>query len=90
MPSRKLIWQRHLRGDAPLADDIDLALLARAFPVSGAQIRNAVVAAAFRAAAEDGAIGQAHLVAAMRREYEKQGKAFPGTPVAESSPRRQP
>ncbi|HEX3481846.1 MAG TPA: ATP-binding protein [Kofleriaceae bacterium] len=90
MPSRKLIWQRHLRCDAPLAGDIDLPLLSRAFPVSGAQIRNAVVAAAFRAAAEDGAIGQAHLVAAMRREYEKQGKAFPGTPVPESSPRRQP
>ena len=90
MPSRKLIWERHLRSGAPLSDDIDLALLSRAFPVSGAHIRNAVVAAAFRAAADGSAIGQAHLIAAMRREYEKQGKAFPGTPVPESSVRRPP
>jgi AAA+ superfamily predicted ATPase len=88
MPSRRLIWERHLRGGAPLADDINLALLSRAFPVSGAHIRNAVVAAAFRAAAAGSAIGQVHLVAAMRREYEKQGKPFPGPLAPESSPRR--
>jgi hypothetical protein len=47
----------------------------------GAWIRNAAVAAAFLAAAEGRPIAQSHFVHAMQREYEKSGRAFPGTPM---------
>jgi hypothetical protein len=75
--ARRRLLEAHLRGRAPLAPDVDPARLAEAFAVSGAHIRNAVVAAAFRAADEGGPLAMEHLGAAMRREYEKLGKAFP-------------
>jgi hypothetical protein len=56
---------------------VDTSRLAEIFAVSGGHIRNAVVAAAFRAASAGSAITMEHLLGAMRREYEKLGKAFP-------------
>jgi AAA+ superfamily predicted ATPase len=75
--ARARIWGRHLRCNAPLAADLDIARLAEIFPVSGANIRNAVVSAAFNAAASAQPIGSMHLIAALRHEYAKLGKAFP-------------
>jgi hypothetical protein len=43
-------------------------------------IRNATAAAGFLAATEDVPIDRRHLVLALRREYEKAGRAFPGDP----------
>ncbi len=76
---RRLIWECHMPRTAPLAADVSFAELAAVFAVAGGAIRNAVVAAAFSAAAENGAISRAHLVKALQREYEKQGKSFPGS-----------
>lgn len=81
---RLALWRCHLPAEAPLAEDVDLAELAATFPVVGGLIRNAAVAAAFLAAAEDRPIGRKHLIHAVRREYEKSGKAFPGLPRNES------
>jgi hypothetical protein len=44
----------------------------------GAFIRNAAVAAGFLAAGNDGIINRDHFIHAIRREYEKSGRAFPG------------
>ena len=73
------LWTRHLPSSG-LADDTDPTALARLYPVPGAWIRNAAVAAAFGAAAERGRITQQHLVTAMRREYAKVSLPFPGEP----------
>ncbi len=78
---RRALWRCHLPPEAPLAADVDLDELAGLYPIVGGLIRNASVAAGFLAAAADTAIGQRHLVGAIRREYEKSAKAFPGTPV---------
>ncbi|MGW1346199.1 ATP-binding protein [Kribbella sp. NPDC002412] len=77
---RLLLWQRHLPPAAPLAGDVDLPALAALYEVTGALIRNAVLAAAFAAAAARHPIDQAALVRAVRHEYEKAGRSFPGTP----------
>jgi hypothetical protein len=77
---RQHLWQRHLPGTAPLAADVDFAELAGLFPLVGGLIKNAAVAAAFLAAGEERPICREHLVHAIRREYEKAGKAFPGLP----------
>jgi SpoVK/Ycf46/Vps4 family AAA+-type ATPase len=77
---RLALWRCHLPAEAPLAGDVDLDELAAGFPLVGGLIRNAAVAAAFLAAAEDRSITRRHLVHAIRREYEKSGKAFPGLP----------
>jgi hypothetical protein len=86
--ARQKLWERHLRSRAPVAEGIDIPLLASAFPISGAHIRNAVVGAAFLAAADGHPLGQGHLLAAMQREYEKLGRAFPSTLVFDQPPRR--
>jgi hypothetical protein len=75
---RLLLWQIHVPRTAPLAADVDLGELA-AHPVVGAFIRNAAVAAGFLAAGNGGEIGRAHFMHAIRREYEKSGRAFPSS-----------
>lgn len=81
---RVSLWRLHLPPGAPLAPDVDLHELAEWYAISGAQIRNAALGAAFLAAAEGGAaqIGQRHFLRAIEREYDKAGKAHPGHPPA--------
>jgi hypothetical protein len=51
--------------EAPLAGDVDFALLAQRFKLSGGAIRNCTLAAAFLAAEEGSTIDMAHLVRAV-------------------------
>ena len=78
---RHRIWRCHIPDEALLGEDANLHELAALYPVVGGLIRNATVAAAFLAAADGGRLTRAHFVRAMRREYEKAGKAFPGLPA---------
>lgn len=77
---RGSIWRCHVPEAAPLAEDVDLRELAELYPVVGGLIRNAAVAAGFLAAGERGPIHQHHFLRALRREYDKAGRAFPGMP----------
>jgi hypothetical protein len=73
---RARLWERQTTtGSAPIADDVDHEELARLFPkMSGANIRNAAISAAFLAAADGAAkICQAHLIRAARAEYRSMG-----------------
>ncbi|SRR5579884_567151 len=88
--SRMEIWKKHLPKEAPLAEEVDLGFLASQFKISGGNIRNIVLNAAFLAAAEGAPIGMMHLLQATRREYEKLGKPYaesefvlPALPIAE-------
>jgi hypothetical protein len=69
---RRMIWERHL--PAGRGADLDLDLVARRFAVSGGEIRNAVVAAAFLGAAEGQPLGMRHLVTGLWREMRKGGR----------------
>ncbi len=85
---RALLWRRHVPDGAPLAPDVDLAQLAEWYAISGAQIRNAALGAAYLAAAGEAparAIAQHHLVTAVAREFEKAGRAWPGRPPSQSA-----
>jgi SpoVK/Ycf46/Vps4 family AAA+-type ATPase len=67
---REQIWQVQLHRRTPLAADVDFKALAERFPVSGGDIRNAVLKAALAAAAEPGAdegkrIHQHHFIRGM-------------------------
>src|SRR5262249_14837394 len=53
---RQQIWKTLIPLDAPLADDVNFAFLARQFEFAGGNIRNAVLAAAFLAAESGSAI----------------------------------
>jgi SpoVK/Ycf46/Vps4 family AAA+-type ATPase len=76
---RLRLWKAHIPDTAPLAKDVDLEEFAALFPIVGALIRNASVAAAFIAAGGNGSgeITRRNLFTAIRREYEKASRAFP-------------
>jgi len=74
--SRLRIWRGVWPQAAPLADDVDLEYLACTFKLSGGNIRNIALAAAFEAAEDGSAIEMRHLLEATRREFQKLGKSF--------------
>lgn len=80
---RLSLWETHIPDKNLLHKDVNLAVLASFYSMTGAMIRNAAVGAAFLAAAQgdgDGPITRDHMIKAIRREYAKSGKAFPGLP----------
>jgi len=83
---RAALWRCHLPPGAPLSPELDVEELAAMYPVVGGFIRNAAVAAAFLAAAERSPITRGHVVRAIRREYDKAGRAFPGLPAGMHAP----
>jgi SpoVK/Ycf46/Vps4 family AAA+-type ATPase len=72
---RRLIWECVWPSETPLDDDVDLDALA-AFRLSGGNIKNAALAAAFVAAEDDSAVAMRHVLHAVRREHEKLGSAL--------------
>ena len=73
---RLRLWRAAFPPAAP-AGPMDFALLASQLELSGAGIRSCAVHAAYLAAAEHGDITMDRVIRAARREYEKEGKAFP-------------
>jgi AAA+ superfamily predicted ATPase len=69
------IWKQHIPPRADLSPDVDFSFLAERFAVTGGNIRNIVLNAAFLAAEQRQSIGMAHFVKATRREYDKIGLA---------------
>lgn len=88
--AREALWRLHLPATAPLAADVNLAELAAWYTISGAQIKNAALAAAFYAAAVSQAIHQRHFLLAIEREFDKAGRAHPGFPPHYQWPPEEP
>jgi AAA+ superfamily predicted ATPase len=68
------IWRRTFPLQAPQAADIDLPFLSRKLKISGGNIRNIILTAAFLAAEDQAPIGMRHLVRGASYEYQKMGK----------------
>ena len=71
---RHRIWRGIWPADTPCGADLDLALLAERFEMTGGNIRNVALAAAFLAADQGEVIRMRHLIHATQREYQKTGK----------------
>jgi len=71
---RLRIWKVLLPPDLPLADDLDLKLMADRFKLAGGSIRNILVSAAYLAAADGGKVTMDHLMHGTRREFQKMGR----------------
>lgn len=76
---RKIIWQKKLAASVPKADDIDFIALAKQFEISGGDIKNAALQAAFMAAENKTPVCMEYILGALKREYLKLGKHFPGS-----------
>lgn len=71
---RGLIWRNAFPPATPVDPAVDFGFLASQFRLTGGNIRNIALAAAFMAAADGTPIGMGHLMAATRREYQKLGR----------------
>ena len=72
--NRYLIWQKIFPKNAPCSPELNLEFLAENFEITGANIRNITLTAAFLAADDGGVIKMVHLIRAIRREYQKMGQ----------------
>jgi len=74
--SRHHIWKGIWPDTKRLLPEVDLGFLAQTFRLSGGNIRNVALAAAFLAAQDEDDITMNHLFHAIRREYQKMGKTI--------------
>jgi SpoVK/Ycf46/Vps4 family AAA+-type ATPase len=75
-PERRRIWEGMLPREAEREPGIDVNALARDYEISGGEIRNSVLSAAFLAADEGVPIGLRHLKRGLRRELLKTGRVL--------------
>ena len=74
--SRKRLWRKALPDKAPVEADVDLDFYAARFELSGSEIQEAMLNAAFLAAAEESRIAHRHVQTAIRQCYLKYGKVL--------------
>lgn len=72
--NRRRIWRGIWPVQIELDKSVDLDFLAGRFKLSGGNIKNIALAAAFLAASDGGRVTMSHLLHATRREYQKLGK----------------
>jgi hypothetical protein len=71
---RLRIWQTLFPPDVPRAPDLDLERMAESFEITGGNIRNILINAAYLAATDGQVVGMAHLLHGARRELQKMGR----------------
>jgi hypothetical protein len=75
---RTQIWRLLFPPEANRASYIDFSALGNQLRITGGNIKNIVLSAAFLAASADEYVGTEHLLHATRREYRKMGKVLSG------------
>lgn len=77
LEERERLWRTLIPTEAPRGEELEFAAMADAYKeMCGGNIRNAVLRAAFLAAAENQPIANAHLHRAARAEYRAMGKVL--------------
>jgi SpoVK/Ycf46/Vps4 family AAA+-type ATPase len=72
---RRQIWAGIWPTSVPLAEDVDLDTLAKQLRLSGGNIKNVALSAAFLAAADGQIVTRDHIQHAAQREFQKMGKS---------------
>ena len=71
---RLSIWKNIFPDETPQGKNIDFDFLAKKFKMSGGNIKNVALAAAFYAADDERTVTMEHLIRATKREFQKMGK----------------
>jgi len=74
---RRQLWAKAVPQELPLSEDVDWHELARTYQLTGAQIRDATLDAAFAAAANGQVVTGEHLEAGIRGQFAKSGRSAP-------------
>ena len=72
--SRTQLWRKHLPPRAPYERDVEAPLLGSSLKLTGGQIRNAALHAAYLAAGDERPLGLGHIARAVWTELAKEGK----------------
>ncbi|MCX9010218.1 MAG: ATP-binding protein [Candidatus Methanoperedens sp.] len=70
---REKIWKNIFPKEMPFGDDIDYSFLSK-FKITGGNIKNIALSAAFLAAGDSCAVKMEHIILGTRREFQKMGK----------------
>ncbi|MCL6590427.1 MAG: ATP-binding protein [Firmicutes bacterium] len=73
---REEMWRKIFPAETPKAPDLDYSFLGERLKITGGNIKNIILNAAFYAAGDGAGIGMKHILRAARREYQKMGKSF--------------
>lgn len=73
-PHREQLWRGMFPPEAPLGSDVDFRFLAKQFQISGGDIKNVVLAAAFLAAQDGQVVTMEQVIKAVARQMSKQGR----------------
>ena len=76
LPDEKLrekIWRNIFPKHTPVSDDIDYGFLSK-LKITGGNIKNVALNAAFLAASNSGVVNMEHIIIGTRREFQKNGK----------------
>jgi SpoVK/Ycf46/Vps4 family AAA+-type ATPase len=73
---RARIWRNIFPAETPRAADIEFDFLAGKFEISGGNIKNIALNAAFLAAENSGVVSMKHIIRATKREFQKMGRMF--------------
>lgn len=74
--TRRVLWRRLLPQQAPREEGLDLDFFADEFELSGSQIKEILLNAAYMAASDSGQIENRHIKEAVRLNYSKYGKVL--------------
>ncbi len=70
---REKIWRNIFPKATPVGEDVDYGFLSR-FKITGGNIKNIALSAAFLAAGDSGVVKMEHIIRATKREFQKMGK----------------
>ncbi|MDX9723569.1 MAG: ATP-binding protein [Myxococcota bacterium] len=81
VPERVALWRLHIPAEVPLGDEVDFARLGECFELSGGQIKNAVLRAAYRALAQGRSLFSDDLFEAAQDESRSAGRLASARPL---------
>jgi SpoVK/Ycf46/Vps4 family AAA+-type ATPase len=73
---RARIWRNIFPAETPRSKDIEFDFLAGKLEISGGNIKNIALNAAFLAAENSGVINMKHIIRATKREFQKMGRMY--------------
>jgi len=71
---RLRIWKGIFPREVPIGKDVDLSFMAKQFKITGGNIKNIAINAAFLAVQDGRVLKMENLIHATKREYQKIGK----------------
>jgi SpoVK/Ycf46/Vps4 family AAA+-type ATPase len=83
---RERMWRQFIPAAAPVDKSVDYPFLARQFRLTGGNIKNIVVSAAYLASANGGQIDMVHLLRASWREHQKIGRVMARDDLGDYAP----